>query len=174
MGISDAADDNSLRLNCDRLEILNLLAGSAMSSDVASELFQRRLYDEHAVLDRGPSRTTYQGRDAIAAIMRDEEHLARIRNGMVHFSNQPYLRVSGDSAVACGYLQIARVDPAASSEVDRAATTELSLWMITANVWRFARVDGQWRIVSRTIRDALAEEGRALIRAVIEDEGDLQ
>lgn len=40
----------------DRLEILNLLAGSAFSSDVASESYWMKMFVEDATFDRGAAR----------------------------------------------------------------------------------------------------------------------
>jgi hypothetical protein len=40
----------------DRLEILNLLAGSAFSSDVASESYWKNMFTEDATFDRGSTR----------------------------------------------------------------------------------------------------------------------
>lgn len=153
------------------MQILNLLAGSALSSDVSSELFQQRLYAEQAVLDRHPESPDYAGRDAIAAIMRDPDHVAHVESGMVHLATQPYVHVDVDTAVACGYLQVVRGNPdILLPEVNGPyPATPPSLWMVTANVWQFEREDGMWFLVRRIIRDALSAEGRELIRAVIEE-----
>ena len=154
----------------DRLQILNLLAGSALSSDVSSELYQRHLYSKHAVLDRHEETPNYHGRDSIAGIMRDADHVAQVESGLLHLASQTFVRITNDTAVACGYLQVLRPYQEARPHdgVGDNGVTKPEVWMITANVWRFERIDGEWLIVHRKLRDALSEDGRALIRGVLE------
>jgi hypothetical protein len=54
----------------DRLEILNLLAGSAFSSDVASEAYWKKMFTENAVFDRGQGLQD-KGQTAILKIVND-------------------------------------------------------------------------------------------------------
>jgi hypothetical protein len=164
---------NGTQKALDLLQITNLLAGSAMSSDVSSESFQLRLYAEDAVMDRSASLPNYLGRVEIAAIMREPDHVDFVDRGLLHLAAQPYIRVDGDSAVACGYLQVVRTDPDAKPPENGEGayvSTGPSLWMVTANEWRFERIDGSWLMVARIIRDALSAEGRDLIRGVLESE----
>jgi hypothetical protein len=170
---SNMTQDTPQAAALDLLVITNLLAGSAISSDVSSEVFQLGLYAEHAVMDRSASLPNYVGREDIAAIMREPEHVEFVERGLLHLAAQPYVRLAGDTAVACGYLQVVRTDPQAAESADDSAggayvSTGPSLWMVTANVWRFERIDGEWLMVSRTIRDALSAEGRDLVRGVLE------
>jgi hypothetical protein len=164
-------DGNGVQEALDVLQITNLLAGSAMSSDVSSESFQLKLYAEEAVMDRSASLPKYVGKTDIAAIMREPDHVELVERGLLHLAAQPYVRVDGDSAVACGYLEVVRTDPDVSpptADGGAYVSTGPSVWMVTANVWHFQRIDGFWLMVSRTIRDALSAEGRGLIRGVLE------
>jgi hypothetical protein len=60
--------DRLLRLE-DRLAILNLLAGSAHSSDVAAEDFWSEMFTPDAVMDRAGGMPDDVGRDVIVAIV---------------------------------------------------------------------------------------------------------
>lgn len=152
-----------------RSELLNLLAGSAMSSDISSVDFQRTVYSEDAVLDRGPGFAIAEGVEAIAGIMHEPNHLAMVEAGMAHLASQPFILVDGDSAVACGYLQVVDRSPVPNPTITpNSYAPHPRTFVVTANEWRFERIESVWRVVRRTIRDALSEEGRDLIRGVIE------
>ncbi len=55
----------------DRLEILNLLAGSAFSSDVASEAYWTKMFTEDATFDRGVKQD--KGREEVLKIINAPE-----------------------------------------------------------------------------------------------------
>lgn len=67
----------------DRLEILNLLAGSAFSSDVASESYWTKMFTEDATFDLGAARQD-KGRDEILKIVNAPEQKEAIKAGMTH------------------------------------------------------------------------------------------
>lgn len=64
----------------DRLKILNLLAGSAFSSDVASEAYWKKIFTQDATLDRGTKQD--KEREAILNIIIAPEQKMAIKAGM--------------------------------------------------------------------------------------------
>jgi hypothetical protein len=74
----------------DRLEILNLLAGSAISSDIASEAYWTKMFTPDAVMDRGQGRQD-KGRDAILKIVGGSDQKEAIKAGMTHLPMLPHI-----------------------------------------------------------------------------------
>jgi ketosteroid isomerase-like protein len=83
----------------DRLEIQNLLAGSAFSSDVASEAYWTKMFTDDAVFDRAPGWQD-KGREAILKIVNSPDQKEAIKFGMTHLAMTPHITLKGDSAVA--------------------------------------------------------------------------
>jgi SnoaL-like domain len=73
----------------DRLEILNLLAGSAFSSDVASEAYWTKMFTEDATFDRGTKQD--KGRNEILKIINAPEQKEAIKAGMTHLAMLPHI-----------------------------------------------------------------------------------
>lgn len=96
----------------DKLEILNLLAGSAFSSDVASESYWTKMFTEDAIFDRGTKQD--KGQEEILKIINAPEQKEAIKAGMTHLAMLPHIKLMGDSAIATGYLLIVMPDSAAS------------------------------------------------------------
>ncbi|MDO6415265.1 nuclear transport factor 2 family protein [Sphingomonas sp. BIUV-7] len=150
----------------DLMVIQNLLAGSAWSADVGETAFQTNLYAEDAVMDLGGERGAVRGRAAVVGMIVNDGHKSARADGMTHVAAQPFIRISGDKAVAVGYIQIIVTDPASPerSLAGSPAAHPLITVRMTANRWEFARREGRWQITRRTIRAAPSPEALALLR----------
>jgi hypothetical protein len=86
----------------DRLEILNLLTGSPIGSDVASESYWIKLITEYAPFDRGTKQD--QGRDEILKIVDGTYRKEAIKAEITPMEMLLHNTLFGDSVVATGYL----------------------------------------------------------------------
>ncbi len=137
-----------------RLEILNLLAGLAHSSDTADQAYQTHAYHDDCVMDRNNAAELIVGKEAIVAIISGPQHARAIEAGMVHFAGFPFVQIDGDSAVATGYLQIVvPVEQGERTVLDGyGLTAGLAIWRLTANRWELAKDSNGWRVTRRIIR----------------------
>jgi hypothetical protein len=157
-----------LRAIEDRLDILNLLAGSALSSDVASEGYWQAMFADDAVMDRGANRGE-ESREQIMEIVRGSSQAAAIESGMAHAMAMPHIRIDGDRAVATGYLQVLVLD-SNSPEVrlpGKDVRKALVTYHLTVNRWELARTAG-WRVTRRVIRPIATDDARQMLRNGIE------
>jgi hypothetical protein len=124
----------------DRFEILNLLAGSAFSSDVASESYWKNMFTEDATFDRGSTRQD-NGRDEILKIVNSPDQKEAIKGGMTHLAMLPHITLKGDNTVAPGYLLIVIPDTAASHVKlpGKGISPGFSIYQITVNEWKLLR-----------------------------------
>jgi hypothetical protein len=152
----------------DRLEILNLLAGSAFSSDVASEAYWTKMFTEDATFDRGTKQD--KGRDEILKIVNAPEQKEASKAGMTHLTILPYIKLNGDSAVATGYLLIVIPDSAASHVklAGKGVSPGFSIYQVTVNKYTLVRTAHGWKVVRRVVRPISANDARAIIREEIE------
>jgi hypothetical protein len=165
------SDDHEARLRAveDRLEILNLLAGSALSSDVASESYWEAMFADGAVMDRGADRAE-ENREQIMAIVRSTGQAAAIENGMAHAMAMPHVSIDGDRAVATGYLQVLVLD-ANSPEVrlpGKDVRKSLVPYHLTVNRWELARTAQGWQVTRRVIRPIATDDANQMLRSGIE------
>src|SRR6266542_4060792 len=86
--------DERIRLIEDRLDIYNLIASHPPSADTGA------VWTEDGVFDRGAEFPRPTGRAAIAGGSANPEHHRAIEQGIAHFAGLPYVRVTGDTAVA--------------------------------------------------------------------------
>jgi hypothetical protein len=98
--------DERIRLIEDRLEIYNLIASHPPSADTGAGDYTASVWTEDGVFDRGAEFPRPTGRAAIAGGSANPEHHRAIEQGIAHFAGLPYVRVTGDTAVAISYLQI--------------------------------------------------------------------
>jgi hypothetical protein len=148
----------------DRLAILDILAGSPISSDTASEAYWQSMYSHNAVMDRGDDRVV-ANRNEIIEIVRSVEQASAIDNGMAHLASLPHIRIEGDRAIATGYLQVLVVDRS-SPEVclpGKGSRRVLVTYHLTVNRWEFERTGQGWKITKRTIRPMGTPAGRQLL-----------
>jgi len=136
----------------DRLEILNLLAGSAFSSDVASELYWTTMFTENATFDRGTKQD--KGREEILKIINAPDQKEAIKAGMTHLAMLPHIKLNGDSAVAMGYLLIVMPDSAASHVklAGKGTSPGFSIYQVTVNKYMLVRTAEGWKVSQRIVR----------------------
>lgn len=152
----------------DRLEILNLLAGSAFSSDVASEPYWTNMFTKDASFDRGPRQE--KGRDEILKIVNAPEQKEAIKAGMTHLAMLPHITLNGDNAVATGYLLIVVPDTTAShiKLPGKGTSPGFSIYQLSVNQWKLSRTTDGWKVSNRTVRPISSADSRAIIQQAIE------
>ena len=155
---ADAGDastlEQRLRLIEDRLEIYNLIASHPPSADTGAGDYVASVWAEDGVFDRGAEFARPAGRAAIAAGSSGPEHHRAIEAGIAHFAGLPYVRVSGDTAVAISYLQILvpdRVGPVFDVP-NHGSSRGFHVHRVSANRWEFVRTGDGWKIARRTLR----------------------
>jgi hypothetical protein len=154
----------------DRLEILNLLAGSAFSSDVASAAYWKEMFTEDALFDRGQGRQD-KGRAEILKIVSSADQKTAIQFGMTHLAMLPHIRLNGDSAVATGYLLIVMPDTAASHVKlpGKGVSSGFSIYQLTVNQWQLVRSTQGWKVSQRTVRPLSSNDSQDILKRAIEN-----
>jgi SnoaL-like domain len=152
----------------DRLAILNLLAGSAFSSDVASEAYWKKMFTKDATFDRGAKQD--KGIEEILKIINSPEQKEAIKAGMTHLAMLPHIKLNGDSAVATGYLLIVMPDSAASHVklAGKGVSPGFSIYQVTINQFILVRTTDGWKIVRRVVRPISAVDSHAILKEGIE------
>src|SRR5437660_2071936 len=146
--------EQRLRLIEDRFEIYNLIASHPPSADTGAGDYTASVWTEDGVFDRGAEFPRPTGRAAIAGGSSNPEHHWAIEQGIAHFAGLPYVRVSGDTAVAISYLQILvpdRVGPVFEVP-NHGASGGFHIHRVSANRWDFVRTADGWHIKSRRLR----------------------
>jgi hypothetical protein len=153
----------------DRFEILNLLAGSAFSSDLASESYWKNMFTEDATFDRGSTRQD-NGRDEILKIVNSPDQKEAIKAGMTHLAMLPHITIKGDTALATGYLLIVIPDTAASHVKlpGKGISPGFSIYQITVNQWKLLKTTEGWKVTNRTVRPISSADSRAILQEAIE------
>jgi hypothetical protein len=170
-----AADGNTLeqrlRLVEDRLEIYNLIASHPPSADTGAADYTASVWAEDGTFDRGAEFPRPTGRAAIAGASSNPEHHRAIAQGIAHFAGLPYVRVTGDMAVAISYLQILvpdRVGPLFEVP-NHGASRGFHVHRVSANRWEFVRTEQGWKITRRTLRPLDGSEpARAILAGALE------
>ncbi|MEY4934754.1 MAG: hypothetical protein RIS64_1113 [Bacteroidota bacterium] len=154
----------------DNVKILNLLAGSAFSSDVASSAYWTKMFTEDAIFDIAQGRQE-QGRDEILKIVRSANQKEAIQFGMTHLAMLPHITLNGDSAVATGYLLIVMPDSAASHVKlpGKGVSSGFSIYQLTVNRWQLVRTAEGWKVAQRTVRPITSTNARNILVRAIED-----
>jgi len=152
----------------DLAQLQNILAASALSADIGASDYQKTIYAPDAVMDVGGGHPDVRGRDAIVSLITDPGHQTLRSAGLAHVAAQPFIRVTGDKAVAVGYLQIISPEHpgAAPTTQGPAGADRLVTWRMTANRWEFERRDGHWQITRRTIRPAPSPEALEIMNVL--------
>lgn len=153
----------------DRLEILNLLAGSAFSSDVASESYWTKMFTEDAIFDRGTKQD--KGQEEILKIINAPGQKEAIKAGMTHLAMLPHIKLMGDSAIATGYLLIVMPDSAASHVklAGKGVSTGFSIYQVTVNKYALLRTTDGWKVSQRMVRPISAADARVIIQKEIDE-----
>jgi hypothetical protein len=160
---------NRLRATEDRLEILNLLAGSAFSSDVASESYWKQMFTKDATFDRGIKQD--KGRDEILKIINAPDQKEAIKAGMTHLAMLPHIKLNGDSAIATGYLLIVMPDSAASHVklAGKGISPGFSIYQVTVNKYTLLRTTEGWKVIQRIVRPISSADARDILQRAIEN-----
>jgi len=163
--------DEWIRLIEDRLDIYNLIASHPPSADTGAGAYTASVWTEDGVFDRGAEFPRPTGRAAIAGGSSNPEHRRAIEEGIAHFAGLPYVRVTGDTAVAISYLQILvpdRVGPVFEVP-NHGASGGFHVHRVSANRWEFVRTAEGWKISRRTLRplDGSAP-AREILRGALE------
>lgn len=155
----------------DRLAILNLLAGSAHSSDVAADTFWHDMFTPEAVMDRGGGTPNDVGRDAIVAIVQGDGQREAIAAGMAHLAMLPTITLDGDRASAIGYLLITVPDANARPIVlpGKGTSPGIGVYQVTVNRWELARTTEGWQVTRRIVRPLSAEDARPILARGLQD-----
>jgi hypothetical protein len=148
----------------DHIEIRQLIASYGPMVDTATGLDRSEklaeLWVEDGVYDIGGVGAKH-GRADIARAFEDQ-HFGMVPNGVCHVMGLPYVHVDGDRASALNYSCVFRPDG-----------ERFYAWRVSANRWDFVRVDGRWRIDTRTNKLMSGEdEVLAMLRgidAMVED-----
>lgn len=130
--------EDRLRAIEDRLAIYQTICGYGYAVDglnaeaVGNSYVQDGVY---AVGDIG----AFEGRDAIAAITRDPDHLNYVGNGCAHISTLPYVNIVGDRASATCHTMVG-MHGEDGYFIGRLSASRLEL---------ARQPDGSWQIVHR-------------------------
>jgi hypothetical protein len=146
--------EQRVRLIEDRLDIYNLIASHPPSADTGAGEYTASVWTEDGVFDRGAEFPRPTGRAAISGGSSNPEHHRAIEQGIAHFAGLPYVRVTGDTAVAISYLQILvpdRVGPVFEVP-NHGASGGFHVHRVSANRWEFVRTAAGWKISRRTLR----------------------
>jgi hypothetical protein len=158
--------DERIRLIEDRLDIYNLIASHPPSADTGAGDYTATVWTEDGVFDRGAEFPRPTGRAAIAGGSSNPEHHRAIEQGIAHFAGLPYVRVTGDTAVAISYLQI--LVPVFEVP-NHGASGGFHVHRVSANRWEFLRTNEGWKISRRILRplDGSAP-AREILRGALE------
>jgi SnoaL-like protein len=163
--------EQRLRLVEDRLEIYNLIANHPPSADTGAADYTALVWTEDGLFDRGAEFARPTGREAIAAGSSNPEYHRAIEQGIAHFAGLPYVRITGDTAVAISYLQILVPDQV-SPQFDvpnHGSSRGFHVHRVSANRWEFVRTAEGWKIKRRTLRPLDGSEGaREILRGALD------
>ena len=146
--------EQRLHLIEDRFEIYNLIATHPPSADTGASDYTASVWTEDGVFDRGAEFARPAGTAAIAGGSSTPEHHRAIEQGIAHFAGLPYVRITGDTALAISYLQILvpdRVGPIFDVP-NHGASRGFHVHRVSANRWEFVRTEEGWKIKHRTLR----------------------
>jgi ketosteroid isomerase-like protein len=139
----------------DELAITRLLTsyGFAVDGDDADGCAE--IYAPDAIV-RIDDTVTLTGRDELRTIVTCDAHQA-ILPGCAHVMGPFTVAVSADTATATGYATVF-----VAQEGSR------QVWRQSLSRWELARIDGQWRVVSRASWAIGRAEGQAIARAALQ------
>ena len=164
--------EQRLRTIEDRFEIYNLIASHPPSADTAAGAYTASVWTEDGVFDRGAEFPRPAGPAAIAATSTSADHRRAIEQGIAHFAGLPYVRVTGDTALAISYIQILVPDHVGPvfEVANHGASQGFHVHRVAANRWEFVRTEGGWKISRRTVRSLDGTPpARDILRGALEE-----
>ncbi len=152
----------------DQLEILQLLAGSSISSDVASEMYWKNMFTEDAIFDRGKGKID-SSKVEILKIINDPAQKTAISFGMTHLPLLPLVTIKGDFANATGYLLTIIPDSTAAHVKlpGKGVSPGFSIYQLTLNRWDMKRTPMGWRVSKRTVRSINSADTQTILKQAI-------
>jgi hypothetical protein len=132
-----------LRAVEDELAIRRLVLSYGPAADAAMADRAAAGWLDDGVYDWDPNGEPHSGRDAVAAMLRSDQHLRLVGNGVAHMAGPPLIDVDGDRGTALTYSLVLRRDP---------ETGRYFLWRVSAARWDLEREDGSWGVRRRTHR----------------------
>jgi SnoaL-like domain len=163
--------EQRLRAIEDRLAIYDLIAAHPPSADTGAGEYTASVWTDDGVFDRGAEFARPTGGAAIAGISTSTEHRRAIEQGIAHFTGLPYVRVTGDTAIAISYIQFLVPDRFGPMfEVPNHGSSQgFHLHRVAANRWEFVRTAAGWRISRRIVRSLDGSPAaRELLRTALE------
>lgn len=129
-----------LRAAEDELAIIRLVASYGPLIDCGSLELGPALFDTDGVYDLSYGRTT--GPAEFTALLKTDAHQDLLKQGVAHVMGLPWVRVTGDTAVAIN-----------STQLFLREEEGYSIFRVAHNVWKLARLaDGSWAIKERINR----------------------
>jgi len=164
MGTRDALEDR-LRAVEDTLAIYHLIASHPPAADTGTDRYYRDAFTSDGEIDLGGGKGA-TGNEAIAGIVKTQDHAAAIAAGLCHFAGLPRVDLDGDTAVATSYLQIITDRHGAPRELSGHGTsTGFRIHRVGANRWELKREKEGWKVTRRTLRPLDGgDDAKALLR----------
>ena len=153
-----AALETKVRLLEDQHEIRQLVCSYGPAVDIADNLEKSRklasLWSEDGIYDVDPFGRP-QGREEIAHFF-EGLHFEMVPQGCAHIMSAPYIRITGDTAVALAYSCVFRPDG-----------EQFLVWRVASNEWNLVRKDGRWQVAERINRLMRgSEQARGLFNSI--------
>jgi hypothetical protein len=125
----------------DESAIQRLIMSYGPAADAALASLAGRLWLEDGVYDWDANGEPHEGSAAVEEMLRGENHLRLVGQGVAHFGGPLLIDVDGDRATAVNYSLIMR------REQDRHY-----LWRVSAVRWDVERSGSSWRVRRRSNR----------------------
>jgi hypothetical protein len=153
--------EGRLRAVEDKLAIYELIASHPPSADTGHSRYTLDVYDKDGIFDRGPTLDGARGAADIAAFIERPEHHEAIAGGLAHFAGLPLIDLRGDFAVVTSYLQIVHLDHEGQPRdlPNHGTSTGYRIHRAVVNRWELQRIDGQWKILRRTLLPVDGSQG---------------
>ncbi|CAO5253445.1 MULTISPECIES: nuclear transport factor 2 family protein [unclassified Frankia] len=145
----------------DELAIRRLILSYGPAADAGLVDLAASVWREDGSYDWDAAGAPYEGRAAVAAMLRADTHQGLIQAGVAHVAGPPLIDLDGDAATAITYSLIMRRD---------AADGRYYLWRVSAAHWELTRDGDVWAVRRRTNR--LLDDtgaGRNLLNSVVRE-----
>jgi hypothetical protein len=134
-----AALERRLEAAEDELAIIRLVASYGPLVDCGDTQLAPALFTAEGVYDVSYGRMV--GHGPFSAMLQGKEHQQFLKDGIAHVMGLPWVRVTGDLAIAINATQLYRRDG-----------DGYSIFRVAQNEWKLARTPEGWKITERTNR----------------------
>jgi hypothetical protein len=132
----------------DELAIIRLVASYGPLVDCGSTQLAPALFTAEGVYDVSYGRMI--GHESFSEMLQGEQHQQFVKDGIAHVMGLPWVRVTGDSAIAVNSTQLyLRKDEG------------YSVFRVAQNEWKLARTPQGWKVTERTNR-LIGPDGEAV------------